>query len=83
MPHLYEWTHADVVANDEILQGKQAYLNTPFFLVRAAIYFAVWNGLAFFLNKWSKEQDETGNPALSLRMQRLSSRRPAAVRPHA
>ena len=73
MPHLYEWTHADVVAHDEILQGKQAYLNTTFFLVRAAIYFAVWNTLAFLLNKWSKEQDETANPALPLRMQRLSA----------
>jgi hypothetical protein len=73
MPHLYEWTHADVVANDAILRGKQAYLNTPFFVIRAAIYFAVWNGLAFFLNKWSKEQDETGNPVLPLRMQRLSA----------
>lgn len=73
MPHLYEWTHEDIVANDPILLGKQPYLNTSFFIIRAAIYFAVWNGLAFFLNKWSKEQDETANPALPLRMQRLSS----------
>jgi len=73
MPHLYEWTHADVVANDAILRGKQLYLNTPFFLIRAALYFAVWNALSFFLNKWSKEQDETGDPAIPLRMQRLSS----------
>ncbi|MEQ1909652.1 MAG: hypothetical protein ABMA15_12565 [Vicinamibacterales bacterium] len=73
MPHLYEWTHADIVASDPILKAKQAYLNTPFFIVRAVFYFAVWNALVFFLNKWSKEQDETGNPALPLRMQRLSS----------
>ena len=73
MPHLYEWTHADVVDADPILKGKQAYLNTNFFLIRAAFYFAVWNGLAFFLNKWSKEQDATANPALPLRMQRLSA----------
>lgn len=73
MPHLYEWTHADVVAHDEILRGKAAYLNTTFFIVRAAFYFAVWNGLAFVLNTWSKEQDETANPALPLRMQRLSA----------
>jgi hypothetical protein len=73
MPHLYEWTHADVVAGDAILQGKAAYLNTSFFIARAALYFAIWNGLAFFLNKWSKEQDETGDPALPLRMQRLSA----------
>lgn len=72
MPHLYEWSHADVVAADPILQGKQAYLNPTFFVIRAAIYFAVWNALAFFLNKWSKEQDETGDPSIPLRMQRLS-----------
>ncbi|MFN7916227.1 MAG: hypothetical protein U0Q55_12880 [Vicinamibacterales bacterium] len=73
MPHLYEWTHADVVAADPILQTKSKYLNTNFFLIRAAIYFVVWNGLVFILNKWQKEQDETGNPELPLRMQRLSA----------
>ncbi|MGE3958997.1 MAG: hypothetical protein AB7H96_19950 [Vicinamibacterales bacterium] len=73
MHHLYEWTHEDVVANDPILQGKAAYLNTNFFIIRAVIYFAVWNALAFLMNKWSKEQDETANPELPLRMQRLSS----------
>jgi len=73
MPHLYEWTHADVVAKDEILQGKAAYLNTSFFIVRAVIYFAIWNGLAYFLNAWSKAQDETGDRALPLRMQRMSA----------
>jgi hypothetical protein len=73
MPHLYEWTHADIVAADAILRGKQAYLNTPFFIIRAVVYFAIWNGLALILNRWSKEQDETGNPALPLRMQRVSA----------
>ncbi|MQA30875.1 MAG: hypothetical protein GEU82_13755 [Luteitalea sp.] len=72
MHHLYEWTHADVVANDPILQGKQLYLNTPFFLVRAAIYFAAWNGISFLLNRWSLEQDRTGDRRLSRRMQLLS-----------
>ena len=45
MRHLYAWTNADLVAHDEVLQHKQLYLNTPFFLVRAAIYFLVWNAL--------------------------------------
>jgi hypothetical protein len=72
MHHLYEWTHADVVANDEILKGKQVYLNTPFFLIRAVLYFAVWNLISFFLNKWSLEQDRTGDPRFARRMQVLS-----------
>src|SRR6185295_14154848 len=69
MPHLYEWTHADVVAADEVLRHKAPYLNTPFFLVRAAIYFLVWNGLSYFLNKWSVDQDRTGDPRVPRRMQ--------------
>jgi hypothetical protein len=72
MHHLYEWTHLDVVANDPILKGKQLYLNTPFFLIRAALYFAGWNLIAFLLNRWSLEQDRTGDPLLSRRMQKLS-----------
>jgi hypothetical protein len=73
MPRLYEWTHADLVARDEVLRHKQLYLNTPFFLVRAALYFLVWNGLSHFLNAWSLEQDRTGDPRISRRMQVLSA----------
>src|SRR5580765_4829911 len=57
MHHLYEWTHADIVASDELLQHKRLYLNTPFFLARAAFYFLVWGLLTYFLNAWSVEQD--------------------------
>jgi hypothetical protein len=72
MPHLYEWTHADVVARSEVLQHKHLYLNTPFFLLRAVLYFGVWNALSYFLNAWSLEQDRTGDARISRRMQRLS-----------
>jgi hypothetical protein len=72
MHHLYQWTHADAVAADPILQHKHLYLNTTFFLIRAAIYFTVWNGLSYFLNKWSLEQDRTGDPQLTRKMQTLS-----------
>jgi hypothetical protein len=72
MRHLYIWTNADIVAHDEVLQHKQLYLNTPFFLVRAAIYFLVWNAISYFLNAWSLEQDRTANPRLARRMQMIS-----------
>jgi hypothetical protein len=73
MKSLYPWTDTAMVAGDHILSGKAAYLNTPFFLVRAAIYFAIWCGLAFVLSRWSAEQDRTGDPALGVRMQRVSA----------
>ena len=72
MGHLYSWTRPEVVAGDELLQHKQIYLNTTFFLIRAAVYFLVWNGLSYFLNTWSLEQDRTGDPRLSRRMQMIS-----------
>jgi hypothetical protein len=73
MHHLYIWTHADVVAHDEALRHKQVWLNTPFWIVRAAIYFLVWNVLSFFLNRWSLQQDQTADPFIARRMQKVSA----------
>lgn len=69
---LYEWARPEAVAGDALLQHKSAYLNVPFFMVRAALYFAVWVGIAHFLHKWSLAQDETGDPALARRMETVS-----------
>jgi len=73
MQRLYPWTNADLVAHDELLLHKQLYLNTPFFLVRAAIYFLVWNTITYFLNAWSLEQDRNPDPRIARRMQHLSA----------
>jgi hypothetical protein len=70
---LYPWTDTAMVAGDHILKEKTLYLNVPFFLVRAVLYFAIWNGLAYVLTRWSAEQDRTGNPALASRMQSTSA----------
>lgn len=69
---LYAWARPAAVAADPLLQHKQPYLNTPFFIVRAAIYFAFWIGLASFLSRWSLQQDRTGDPGLARRMRSLS-----------
>jgi hypothetical protein len=71
--HLYEWSHPEAVAADPALQHKSLYLNVPFFLVRAAIYFSAWLVFAYFLNRWSVEQDRTGRPDLSRSFQLLSA----------
>lgn len=70
---LYSWTHPNLVAADAVLKIKQPYLNLPFFLIRNVIYFAVWWALARRLNRWSDEQDRTGNPALAGRLENLSA----------
>ena len=73
MRTLYPWTDATRVAADEVLQHKHLYLNVPFFLVRAAVYFGVWNLLTYLLNTWSLEQDQNPDPRLARRMQKLSA----------
>jgi hypothetical protein len=69
---LYSWTHSDIVATDTTLQFKQPYLNVPFFLIRNVIYFLVWFALIYRLNRWSDDQDETGNPHLAARLENIS-----------
>jgi hypothetical protein len=71
MGSLFPWTHAEYVAGDAIVQQKTIYLNTPFFLARAAFYFGSWLVLAHFLNRWSRLQD-TGDPTVNVPLQRLS-----------
>jgi hypothetical protein len=72
MHDLYPWTHADHVQHDAVLQHKAAYLNVPFFLARAAFYFAAWIVLAWQLNRWSREQDEGDVVGSTRKMQLLS-----------
>src|SRR5262245_58089882 len=38
---LYEWMDKAAVAEDHLLSHKQAYLNTPFFVVRLALFFGL------------------------------------------
>ncbi|MFN7999099.1 MAG: hypothetical protein U0Q18_36090 [Bryobacteraceae bacterium] len=64
IPQLYQWSHAEVVAHDPVLQHKHIYLNVPFYLIRAAGYFAGWLLIAHLLYKWSGDQDR-GNAQAS------------------
>jgi hypothetical protein len=53
---LYPWARPEA-ASDPVLVSKAAYLNRDFFFARAALYFAIWGGLTYFLTGWSTEQD--------------------------
>lgn len=59
--HMFIWMDADVVANDPIIQGKAAFLNIPFFLIRAVIFLAGWNIFRILSRKNSLALDETGD----------------------
>lgn len=72
LQYIYPWARPAVVAASEILQHKAAYLDPTFFAIRAAIYFAIWIALAYFLTRWSRELDRTNNPGLVRRMRVLA-----------
>jgi hypothetical protein len=71
LPRLYSWAGPEG-SLASLPPFKRFYLSTPFFLGRAVVYFIAWVALAYFLNKWSSEQDRTGEPGLLLRLQNLS-----------
>jgi hypothetical protein len=64
---LYEWSHAGVVAEDPLLQGKTGYLNTGFFLLRLLAFFALWIWTTRAMVAHSRRQDADGDAAHSRR----------------
>jgi hypothetical protein len=67
---LYPWVHppaGDAVLR-EAVEHKHLYLNRGFFLLRAALYFAAWWALAYWMNRWSLASDEEADPRLLSRM---------------
>ncbi len=73
LPHLWHWADPSITAGDPLYAIKSPYLNVPFFVVRAVVYFAIWILLALRLRGGSLRQDETGEAALSFGMRRLSA----------
>jgi hypothetical protein len=58
---LYVWTRPEALAAEELLRHRQPYLNVPFFLVRAAVYFVIWIALAFIQITLARRVERTGN----------------------
>jgi len=63
MPRLYIWARPLDTVQDKHLREHlqditQTYLTVHGFWIRAAIYFAIWIFLIFFLSKWSAQQNQ-------------------------
>lgn len=71
---LYPWA-ATALPPDmtAAVRAKSAYLNVPFFVVRAIVYWAVWLGIERALRRASLTQDRGDSPALERRMRILSA----------
>lgn len=73
IPTLFVWARPEAVSANPLLQHKAIYLNVPFFVGRTIFYFAVWNGLVFLFDRWSRERDATDNPRYTDKMRRVGA----------
>jgi hypothetical protein len=78
MHDLYHWTHAELYDPtsshyDEILAGKRAYLNTPFWAVRLVVYFTAWTIVSYRLYTLSVQQDVDPDPAILAKLRSTSA----------
>ncbi len=73
LPELFHWSDAAAVAGDPLLAGKSAYLNEPFFLVRAAVVLFAWAALGWWFRRRSLAQDAAADPRTTRLLQSVSA----------
>jgi hypothetical protein len=59
---IYHWTHSDLYDPasshyDEIIAGKEAYLNYPFYIIRMLVYFGGWIAFSYLIKRNSLKED--------------------------
>ncbi len=72
---LYEWVQPGYAGagGEPIEKLKQSFLNPGFFGVRVAVYFLIWGMIGWNFFSKSLKQDNSGDPKLTLKMQRSST----------
>src|ERR1700686_5522030 len=69
---IYFWARPVGLADPKIADIAHSYLNFNGIAIRYVVYFAIWIGMAFFLNRWSTEQDSIAGQS-TLRFRAMSS----------
>jgi hypothetical protein len=59
--NLFVWMDPEVVAHDKLIQGKESWLNLPWFAVRGLIFIAGWSAYRYFSRKFSLAQDSASD----------------------
>ncbi len=73
LPFLYTWARPAEVAASPILQYKSMYLNVPFFIIRAVIYFTVWIALVYIVTRLTARPEAVTDRAAFTRLRGLSA----------
>ncbi len=69
---MYKWL-SPAFEGDYLLGKKKPFLTPTFFFAASAVYMLVWNFLAWRLNKFTSDQDATGDRWISLKANRFST----------
>jgi hypothetical protein len=76
LPKVYFWARPELLndpkTDPKLVDIAHSYLNFNGILIRYILYFALWIGMAYFLNRWSTEQDTVAGQS-TLRFRALSS----------
>lgn len=71
---LYPWADPEIATNDPLVAAKTSWWLFPsFFYVRQVVYLLGLGFIGWQLSRLSHRHDETGDPALRIRMQKLSA----------
>ena len=75
LPVLYPWMHVETIALPmrDLVRQKTAYLNVPFFMIRAIVYLATWITLGEVLRRASLAQDQGDTADIERRMRVTSA----------
>jgi len=71
--HIYPWTSQAFMNSEESLRLKQGYLNTNFWLIRAAVYFIFWTLWAWRIRILSLKFYDDRSPFTNLRRSRWAA----------
>ncbi len=75
---LFHWTHEYLFDPaspdyDEVIAGKEGYLNTFFYIGRMVAYFVIWTGAFFIIRKQSLQEDLHGGTSYWYALRKYSA----------
>jgi hypothetical protein len=70
---LYEWSHAEAVAQHHLIAHKTPYLNVTGFILRAVLYFALWIASALLVMRSLRRLEDANAYYVTPRLQSLSA----------
>jgi hypothetical protein len=73
MKDILPWIDPEVRAHDHLIHAKEGYLNPTFLWIRVIFCFLVWGGFSWYFLTTSRKQDESKDPALTMKMGKVAA----------